>query len=48
MTKYEIRRLTASIILTGLIAVAIATEAHRHVLAAVWPTITDFFNYLTA
>lgn len=48
MTKYEIRRLTALLILTGLITVAIVTETHRHVLAAIWPTIQDFFNYLSA
>lgn len=46
--KYQVRRLTAALLLTGLIAVAITTEAHRHLIAAIWPTLTDFLNYLTA
>jgi hypothetical protein len=37
--------------LTGLIilgAVAIATELHRHILAAIWPFFTTFLDtYIT-
>ena len=42
-------RRTLGVALAVTLGIAIAIfEPHRHILAAVWPTITDFFNYLTA
>lgn len=46
--KYQIRRLTASILLVGLGAYLIATEAHRAILRPLWAMFTDFMNYYIA
>lgn len=49
MQPQLIIRRTLGVALVATLGVAIAIfEPHRHVLAAVWPIVTDFFNYLTA
>ena len=48
MTKYQIRRLTASAVLVGVTAYLLATEAHRAILAPLWAAFSDYMAYLFA
>lgn len=48
MTKFQIRRLTASALFVGLGAALLATEAHRAILAPLWGIFSDYMAYLFA
>lgn len=48
MTKYQIRRVTASTLLIVLGAVLLAIEVLRAILAPLWGMFSDFMSYLFA
>lgn len=41
-----IRKISMVILAAALGIIIAAFEPHRHFLAAVWPVITDYFDYL--
>ena len=48
MTMQQRRLATYSVLIIGLAFVIAAFEPHRHVLAAVWPYMTAFWDYYIA
>jgi hypothetical protein len=47
MTQPQRRAITFTVLAIIAGVTLAATETHRHLLAAVWPSITAFFDYLT-
>lgn len=46
MMTYTARRILAVALAATLGVIIAAFEPHRHLIAAVWPTLTAFFDYL--
>jgi hypothetical protein len=47
MSQIQRRAITLTILAAIVGATLAISEAHLHILAAVWPSVTAFFDYLT-
>lgn len=47
MSQENRRAITLTVLAITAGVTLAATEAHRHLIAAVWPSLTAFFDYLT-